>query len=255
MTEPVTEPVTQPATEPVTESSARYAVDGVVFDMDGVIIDSRPVIENAWREVARRHEVALDPATFEHYVHGRTGAETVRALFPDHSHDQRMALWKEVDQIEEEAAYEAIDGVCAFVRALDGLGVRLALATSSWPRKIDNALGGLGLADAFAVRITRDDVSRGKPHPEPYLAAADALGIPAPRLLVFEDSTSGVRSATAAGAITVGIGAANLTEVGAATTVADFTPLKAVHEPTGTVRLEGTSAEIGIALLGERTDA
>ncbi|MFI0980197.1 HAD family hydrolase [Streptomyces sp. NPDC021093] len=237
----------------MTALPARFVVDGVVFDMDGVLIDSRPVIEHAWQEVARRHEVPVDPREFEHYVHGRTGAETVRALFPRHTHTQRMALWKEVDRIEEEAAYAAIPGVGAFVRALQEAGVPLALATSSWPRKIDNALGGLGLLDAFPLRITRDDVTRGKPHPEPYLAAAEVLGIEAGRMLVFEDSTSGVQSATAAGAITVGIGAASLTEAGATVVTADFTPLKAVHGP-GSVRLEGTPAQISITLRGERTD-
>ncbi|MEV7771914.1 HAD family phosphatase [Kitasatospora sp. NPDC086791] len=207
------------------QAGTRYEVEAVVFDMDGVLIDSRPVIEEAWRSVARRHGRVLADPEVEEYVHGRTGDQTVRLIFPDHSDADRKAIWAEVDTVEEEAPYRAVPGADGLATRLWRAGVPIGLATSSWTRKIDNALGGLDLLDVFRVRVTRDDVERGKPHPDPYLAACRGLGIRPQRALVFEDSVSGVRSAVTAGAVCVGIGGPALVEAGAVVAVPDFTAL------------------------------
>ncbi|MFG2904552.1 HAD family hydrolase [Kitasatospora sp. NPDC048286] len=211
------------------QAGTRYEVEAVVFDMDGVLIDSRPVIEEAWRSAARRHGRVLTDPELEEYVHGRTGDQTVRLIFPDHSDADRKAIWAEVDTVEEEAPYPVIPGADGLATRLRRAGVPVGLATSSWPRKIENALGGLGLLDVFRVRVTRDDVERGKPHPDPYLAACRGLGIRPQRTLVFEDSVSGVRSAVDAGAVCVGIGGPALVEAGAVVAVPDFTALVVDH--------------------------
>ena len=235
---------------------APYEVVAVVFDMDGVLIDSRPVIEQAWGDVARRHGRVLTAADLASYVHGRAGSETVRLLFPGHSDSERSAIWAEVDRVEEEAPYPAVPGADALATGLAGRGVPLALATSSWTRKIENALGSLGLLDVFAVRVTRDDVARGKPHPDPYLTACRRLGVRPQRTLVFEDSVSGVRSAVSAGAVCVGIGGSELTEAGAVAVVPDFAGLG-----VGTARdrevliLTGLDIPIVIDPAGERAHA
>ncbi|MDI5965626.1 HAD family hydrolase [Streptantibioticus silvisoli] len=218
------------------EAGTGLDVEAVVFDMDGVLIDSRPVIENAWRDVARRHGRTLDSAEVEGYVHGRTGAETVRMLFPEHSDAARKAIWAEVDAVEEEAAYSVVPGADAIAARLAQFGVPLVLVTSSWQRKIENALGRLGLLTLFPEVVTRDDVERGKPHPDPYLMAARRLGMDPARMLVFEDSVSGVASAVAAGALCVGIGGGELLAAGAVATTVDFTALS-------TRSAEGLSAE------------
>ncbi|WP_051830868.1 MULTISPECIES: HAD family hydrolase [Streptomyces] len=210
-------------------AGTRYEVEAVVFDMDGVLIDSRPVIEEAWRSVVRRHGRVLADPEIEEYVHGRTGDQTVRLIFPHHSDAERKAIWAEVDTVEEEAPYRAVPGADRLATRLRQAGVPVGLATSSWTRKIDNALGGIGLLDVFRVRVTRDDVERGKPHPDPYLSACRGLGVRPQRTLVFEDSVSGVRSAVAAGAVCVGIGGIGegraLVEAGAVVAVPDFTAL------------------------------
>ncbi|SOB84617.1 HAD family hydrolase [Streptomyces sp. 1331.2] len=232
-------------------AGTRYEVEAVVFDMDGVLIDSRPVIEEAWRSVARRHSRVLADPEIEEYVHGRTGDETVRLIFPHHSDADRKAIWAEVDTVEEEAPYRAVPGADGLATRLRQAGVPVGLATSSWTRKIDNALGGLGLLDVFRVRVTRDDVERGKPHPDPYLSACRGLGVRPQRTLVFEDSVSGVRSAVAAGAVCVGIGGTGagraLVEAGAVVAVADFTAL-AVDRSGGTITLADPDGLVVVAL-------
>jgi sugar-phosphatase len=226
-------------------AGARYEVEAVVFDMDGVLIDSRPVIERAWSEVARRHGRALTAADAERYVHGRTGAETVRMLFPGRTDQERKAIWAEVDAVEEDSPYPAVPGADTMALALAGAGAALALVTSSWPRKIDNALGRLGLLHLFAERVTRDDVANGKPHPDPYLVATRRLGTDPARTLVFEDSVSGVASAVAAGTVCVGIGGRELRAAGAVAVTGDFTPLSAEAGPDG-ILLTGLDAPVRI---------
>jgi HAD superfamily hydrolase (TIGR01509 family) len=217
-----------------------FVVDSVIFDMDGVLIDSRPVIEDAWREVARRHGKHLSGAEVECYVHGRTGAQTVEMLFPQHGLEQRLAIWAEVDRIEESAKYDPIPGAREVIADLTRAGVPLALVTSSWPRKIQAVLEQVGLVGAFKVHVTRDDISHGKPHPAPYLLACQRLPVRPHRALVFEDSRSGVRSAVTAGTICVGVGTDDLADVGVATVVPDLTDLTVVPESPGSVRLHGS---------------
>ncbi|MFI8456272.1 HAD family hydrolase [Kitasatospora sp. NPDC085464] len=231
------------------QAGTRYEVEAVVFDMDGVLIDSRPVIEEAWRTVARRHGRVLADPEVEEYVHGRTGDQTVRLIFPDRSDADRKAIWAEVDTVEEEAPYRAVAGADGLATRLWRAGVPIGLATSSWTRKIDNALGGLGLLDVFRVRVTRDDVERGKPHPDPYLAACRGLGIRPQRALVFEDSVSGVRSAVAAGSVCVGIGGPALVEAGAVVAVPDFTALLVEHGGAGgAITLTDPDGRVTVAL-------
>ncbi|MET9730465.1 HAD family phosphatase [Streptomyces sp. NPDC006458] len=221
----------------------------VIFDMDGVIIDSGQVIEKAWSEAAARRGIVITEQEAQRSIHGRTGAQTVEILFPDHTPEQRLAIWREVDMAEEEAAYEAIAGVQSFLHALHDNGAVLALVTSGWPRKIEKALDSLGLGHLFALRLTRDDTTRGKPHPEPYLTACRELGIQPAQGLVFEDSLSGVRSAVSAGTACVGVGAPDLLALGAIAVVPDFTGLSVTRTATDLV-LGGLASEVRVTTPG-----
>ncbi|SHG22943.1 haloacid dehalogenase superfamily, subfamily IA, variant 3 with third motif having DD or ED [Streptoalloteichus hindustanus] len=221
------------------------AVRAVLFDMDGVVVDSRLVIESAWREVVRRHSGRdLTTEEVEEHVHGRQGSHTVAALFPRHTPEVRRKIWAEVDRIEETASYQAIPHVQSFLRDLHTHGVTVGLVTSSWTTKIEHVLKSLDVQDVFTVVVSRDDVQQGKPHPAPYLAGCRLLDVDPANTLVFEDSVSGVQSAVAAGTTCVGIGAPDLTEEGAADAVADFAPLRLVPHDARTLRLEGTTRQI-----------
>ena len=224
---------------------SRHTVRAVIFDMDGVIIDSGQVIERAWSQAAERRGVFITAEQARHSIHGRTGAQTVKALFPTRSAEEHLAIWREVDSIEEVAAYGAIAGVQTFLRSLHDSGVAMALVTSGWTRKVDNVLSALGLSDIFPLRITRDQVERGKPHPEPYLTACRELGIRPDRALVFEDSHSGVASAVSAGTVCVGVGDPALRALGAVDVVPDFTSLT-VTADLATTELGGLAGSIQV---------
>lgn len=228
--------------------SRRTRIAAVVFDMDGVIVDSGPVIENAWSEVSRRHGRVLTPVDIASCIHGRPGSETVRLLFPDRCENDRKAIWSEVDKVEEESECSAIPGVVDLLTGLSRLGVDVGLVTSSWPRRIEFVLDHLELTGAFKVTVNRNDVSRGKPNPDPYLLAFERLGVDPERVLVFEDSDAGVRSAVAAGATCVAVGDAGLVDIGAITSVPDFTGLLIGEAGAGRATLTGFDAGIVVDL-------
>ncbi|WP_394617050.1 HAD family hydrolase [Lentzea sp. JNUCC 0626] len=219
----------------------RVAAGAVVFDMDGVLIDSRSVIEFAWRDAAREYLGRdLTEDDVRDHIHGRNGSHTVATLFPDFDAARQREIWAHVDRIEETAPYEAIPGAAEFVLALADAGVTLALVTSSWPVKIEHALESIGVRPALPVVVHRDEVAQGKPHPEPYLTACARLGVRPADVVVFEDSVSGVRSAVDAGTWCVGVGTEELT--GVLLTVPDFTGVSVkVSSGVATVLADGAA--------------
>jgi HAD superfamily hydrolase (TIGR01509 family) len=180
-----------------------------VFDMDGVLVDSEPYHNEAWRRLCQEQGVILAPSE----VAERTLGRPVRESLPD-------LLGRPVDPAEIErltcrkaALYEQasggivreVPGVVTFVRSLADLGVRRALATSAMPERVEPILGALRLDDQFQVRVTGHDVRRGKPDPEVYLTTAARLGIGPGACVAFEDAPVGVVAARLAGMTVVGV--------------------------------------------------
>jgi HAD superfamily hydrolase (TIGR01509 family) len=207
---------------------AHYAA--VLFDMDGVIIDSHVAVTRFWQKLAAANGIRLSEADFTQFIYGRKAAYTLEQLFPDLS----PASWQQAldELLAEEAVmtYVPIPGVLAFIAALRSQGVPLALVTSADPAKVHVVLDQLGLADAFQTHVTAQDVSRGKPFPEPYQLAADRLGFPSATCVVFEDSQSGAQAAVAAGAACVGVNTNPdlLLSVGARHVIPDFSAVEVV---------------------------
>ncbi|MGF6113063.1 HAD family hydrolase [Pseudomonas frederiksbergensis] len=194
--------------------------------MDGVLIQSRDVIEFAWTSVAGRYGVAVDPAFITEHIHGRPGGHTMQALFGQFDEEQRVAIKQEVDAVEQVSTCALVPGVATFIAQLKECAVPMALVTSSWRARVDNVLQQHNLTAVFDSIICRDDVRSGKPAPDAYRLAAAQLERQSGECLVFEDSVSGVQSAISSGALCVGIGDdSTLTDHGAARVYADFTAL------------------------------
>ena len=98
-----------------------------------------------------------------------------------------------------------IPGVDAFIKQCVEAGVRTGLVTSALPGKVDRMLAGLSVPNPFECLVTADRVERGKPDPECYLLAAKEMGINPEKMVVFEDSVSGVKAALDAGATVIGV--------------------------------------------------
>lgn len=172
----------------------------VLLDCDGVLVDSRSAGEQAWRTWATEHGVEFAELLVS--LHGRRSADTVAQWVPEAG--RRSALAR-IEELELRSA--------PVTRALPGAGELLAqvfhvsaIVTSASARLIDARLRAAGLPRP-AVVVTGEDVVRGKPHPDPYLRAAEFLGVPVSDCVVVEDSPLGLVAARAAGAAAVlGIG-------------------------------------------------
>jgi HAD superfamily hydrolase (TIGR01509 family) len=181
-------------------------VAGVVFDMDGLLIDS----ETLWRDVqlAEAEAQGLDlPLEVIQSLIGKRW-QVNRRILQDHfgpgfDVEAYIAAVSRRHAVECRAGVALKTGVEELLDLLDALGLPRAIATSSDHQVVVDRLGPLGLLDRFGAVIANEDCGEGKPHPEPYLNAARALGLAPAACLALEDSHSGVRSAHAAGMMTV----------------------------------------------------
>jgi sugar-phosphatase len=174
-------------------------VEGVLCDLDGVLVDSIAAVLRSWRRFAARH--GLDPERVERTIHGRPTRDSVRLLVPEADIAAEAAL---IDR------WELTD--LADVRPLPGARElrslvpehRFAVVTSCGERLARARLEAAGIAPPRAL-VTSESVSAGKPDPECYLAGARLLGLPPERCLAIEDAPLGLAAARAAGTITVAV--------------------------------------------------
>jgi sugar-phosphatase len=183
--------------EPITVTAA-----GLLFDMDGTLVDSTAVVERTWRAFAVRHR--LDAEQILAVSHGRRTEETVAEFAPagvDIDAETRRLIAQEVVDTE---GIVAVPGAAELLASLPKGS--WALVTSAGRALAEARMGAAGLPIPPIV-ISADDVLAGKPSPEGYLAAADRLGVAPGQAIVFEDAEAGVLAARASGARTVVVGA------------------------------------------------
>jgi mannitol-1-/sugar-/sorbitol-6-phosphatase len=185
----------------------------LLFDLDGVLIDSTPAVARVWTKWALQH--GFDPTEVVARAHGRPSLTTIRELLSDADHEAE-------NRIVERGEIEDLDGVVPLPGVLDLLASvpasRWTIVTSCTRRLAEVRIrhAGVPVPEKF---ITSTDIIHGKPDPEPYLKAASLLGFPASDCVVFEDAPAGIRSGKAAGAKVVAFrttaGDATLREAGA----------------------------------------
>jgi len=182
---------------------------GVIFDMDGVLVDTYGPHFESWRAVGLEEGLSVSEAEFAP-TFGRTSREIIAALWPqrDYSDDQIAAL----DDRKEaafrrivRARFPAMPGAIDLLHALADSGFALAVGSSGPPENIDLVLQRLGARRLFQAIVTGRDVTRGKPDPQVFLIASERLGIVPGRLAVVEDAPAGVAAANAAGMTSVGL--------------------------------------------------
>jgi sugar-phosphatase len=169
----------------------------LLFDMDGVLIDSTPAVARVWHRWAVEH--GLDPDTVVHLAHGRPSRTTIRELLPNSDTRDIDREDREVERRE----MEDLDGVVLLPGAQELLSIlpaeRWTIATSCTRPLAEVRLRAAGLPIPKTM-ITSSDVKIGKPDPEPYLKAAANLGFAASDCIVVEDAPAGIRAGKAAGA-------------------------------------------------------
>ena len=183
------------------------AVKAVVFDMDGLLVDTEQVVFRAMQAAAAGIGGEMPFTTFQRMV-GLAHASSDLILNEHFGDNFDLEAWSQVvsGHFQAELALAGIalkGGVVEILDRLDELGLPRAIATSSGRAAVDQALGPYGLVGRFDALITREVQTRHKPHPEPFLKAAEALGVSPQDCLALEDSHNGVRAAHAAGMMTI----------------------------------------------------
>jgi putative hydrolase of the HAD superfamily len=175
------------------------ALRGLIFDFDGLIVDTETAITLAWEEVHAEHGRAADRAVL-HAVVGHEGVtvDLWQAFPPEHDRAWLEARMQRLARAKCEAA-PVLPGVVELIEAAKVAGLRLAVASNSSHRHVDGHLKARGLWAHFDAVVCRDDVARGKPAPDPYLLALERLGLAAEDVVAFEDSVPGHEAAAAAG--------------------------------------------------------
>jgi HAD superfamily hydrolase (TIGR01509 family) len=181
-------------------------IEAVVFDMDGLLVDTEVVVRAACVRAAERCGRVLPHAVYAQTI-GRSDVAT-EALWRAHfGADFPFDLYRATEAEEIAAAFAGgvalKRGALDLLDALDALALPFALATSSSIVSARRHLSEHGVLNRFRAVVAREDVSDHKPHPAPYREAARRLGVPPERCLALEDSHNGVRAAHAAGMMTV----------------------------------------------------
>ncbi|WP_240162051.1 HAD family hydrolase [Gluconacetobacter azotocaptans] len=177
-------------------------IDGVIFDMDGLLLDSESLAMDALIHAGTTLGYDVSHSFCRRMV--GVAADGCRALmletygdsFP--LHDFFAAQEVHLRDLVDAGRLVLKEGVAPLLDYLDAEGIPRAIATSSSRARADHHLALTNLHWRFDAIVTRDDVTRGKPDPEPYLTAARRIGVPAARCLALEDSHSGARAAHAA---------------------------------------------------------
>jgi mannitol-1-/sugar-/sorbitol-6-phosphatase len=167
---------------------------GVLFDLDGVLVDSTPAVARVWAGWAHAH--GFDPDEVVKKAHGRPSIATIRELLPgaDHAAEDREVERREIADVE---GVVPLPGAMELLQALPL--DRWAIVTSCTRALAQVRIGAAGLPRPKYL-VTSTDVKHGKPDPEPYLKGAQLLGVAASECLVIEDAPAGIRSGKAAGA-------------------------------------------------------
>jgi HAD superfamily hydrolase (TIGR01509 family) len=175
----------------------------VVFDLDGTLIDSEALVHDAYMAAAAHHGVPFTEEQFLSLVgrHRQHSEMKMREYFGETF--PLESFYATVTEHVGDRAAPLKPGAIDLLDRLDGLRAPYALATSSGPGWVDKHFRAHNLAPRFRGVVTRDDVTNGKPHPEPYLKASTILGHHPSEILAIEDSPTGVASAHAAGLMTL----------------------------------------------------
>src|SRR5215469_3625508 len=208
---------------------------GVIFDMDGVVIDSHPEHRAAWKAFLQALGKSVTESELDIVLDGGKREEILRHFLGDLSPQQIVEYGKRKDEIlrNRRTRLEPMAGLVEFLDQLCSSGIRVALATSAGKLRTLHTLQELRLAHYFETVVTGDDVTTGKPDPAIYCLAAARLQEPPECLLAVEDAVSGVKAARSAGLRCAAIAhngrADSLRQAGANPIVKDFRGLSLVQ--------------------------
>lgn len=177
----------------------KISCSGILFDLDGVLVDSTPAVARVWTKWAIRH--GFDPIDVVRRAHGRPSLTTIRELLPDADHEAENRI-VERGEIEDLDGVVPLPGTQALLNALPANRWTIVTSCTRALAEVRIKAAGLPVPAKF---ITSNDIQHGKPHPEPYLKGAALLGLASEDCVVVEDAPAGIRAGKASCARVIGL--------------------------------------------------
>jgi beta-phosphoglucomutase len=179
----------------------------VIFDMDGVIVDSHPAHRKAWRQFLRTFGREVSEAELDFILDGRKRADILRHFLGELSEVEILDYGKRKDDFFRDSfsKVNVFRGVTELLDELSSNGIATAVATSASENRTRSTLDRLHLTKRFSVIVTEGDVIHGKPDPAVYRLACRRLGVASKHALAIEDAASGIQAAKAANLACVGV--------------------------------------------------
>ena len=175
---------------------------GVLFDFDGVVVDSESIYTQFWSDIDKLYPTGVE--NFAIAIKGNTLQRILADYFPNN--DVKQDILERIKDFEINMRYKPFAEAIRFINELKRNQFRIAIVTSSSQKKMDNLYAqNPGFREMFDAVVTGDMVSHSKPDPEPYLLGAEAIGVAPESCYVFEDSISGIESGIRAGATVIGL--------------------------------------------------
>lgn len=179
-----------------------------IFDMDGVIVDSNPYHKISLQQFVARHGYELTDDQLKEKIYGRTNMDWISGLFGSMSKVRLLELEEEKESLFRDLYkkdMKPVKGLISFLQQLDKNQIPRAIGTSAPPSNVDFTLDGTDTRKFFSLIRDETHITNGKPNPEIYLKVVEALGLPAKRCMVIEDSLSGIEAGLAADCKVIGI--------------------------------------------------
>lgn len=175
----------------------------VLFDMDGVMIDTESQYDIIWKHIGDRYGVGIP--NFEKVIKGTTLPNILKKYFSDQTEEERLNIEKTIDDFETNMEFPEIPGSLKFVDELKANGIKVGLVTSSTQTKLNAVNKVRHFDELFDTIVAAERVVQGKPNPECYLLAAKDLNVEPKNCIVFEDSFAGLEAGRAAGMVVIGL--------------------------------------------------
>ena len=187
----------------VSELLKKMGASGVIFDLDGTLVDNNAFHLKSWKQYIKNLGREISEEDYNANINGRTNKDAAEYIFGKKmTNDEALvyALEKEAVYREMYAPFiQPVDGLLEFLNILYELNIPMAIATSGIQVNIDFMFEHIPIRKYFTVVVNSAHITNGKPDPEIYLKAAELLGVPPERCLVFEDAVVGINAAKAAG--------------------------------------------------------
>jgi beta-phosphoglucomutase len=182
---------------------------GVLFDMDGVIIDNNVYHIEAWKVFCAKYGMEMTKENYRKNVNGRTASDIITNLFGENVTSIEIKKYSN----EKESIYRdlyrphlaATTGLVAFLEQLKSIEIPMAVGTSAPTENANFILDGLSLRHYFAAVLDENNVTKGKPNPQIYQNASAAINRLAANCIVFEDAVLGIEAGKAAGCKVIGV--------------------------------------------------